>query len=57
MTNDPIMINKDLLAIDALNIMENNRRKPISVLPVLDNDSQFIGLLRLHDLVKAGLSN
>ena len=57
MTKDPIIINKDLLAIDALNIMENNRRKPISVLPVLDNDLQFIGLLRLHDLVKAGLSN
>ena len=57
MTNDPIVINKDLLAIEALNIMENNRRKPISVLPVLDEQSKFIGLLRLHDLVKAGLSD
>ena len=57
MTNDPIVINKDILAIEALNLMENNRKKPISVLPVMDNELNFIGLLRLHDLVKAGLSD
>ena len=56
MTNDPIVISSETLAIDALYIMENNRKKPISVLPVLDDNSKFIGLLRLHDLVQTGLS-
>ena len=35
--------------------MEHKRRKPISVLPVVDGDKQLLGLLRLRDLVQAGL--
>ena len=56
MTKDPIIINSDSLAIDALNLMENNKKKSISVLPVIDDKKKFIGILNLHDLVKAGLS-
>lgn len=55
MTVDPITITSDVLAIDALRMMECNTRKPISVLPVLDNSGELKGLLRLHDLVQAGL--
>ena len=55
MSNDPIIINEEVLAIDALKLMENNRKKSISVLPVLDKDSKFLGLLRLHDLIQSGL--
>ena len=36
--------------------MEHNRRKPISVLPVVDDQGKMQGLLRLHDLVMAGLA-
>ena len=36
--------------------MERNRRKPISVLPVVNSDQEMQGLLRLHDLVQAGLA-
>ncbi len=57
MTNDPITIYDNQLAIEALNLMENNRKKSISVLPVLDSDSNFLGLLRLHDLIQSGLKN
>jgi len=57
MTCDPITVEGDLLLVKALEKMENNRRQqPISVLPVVDLDKHVIGLLRLHDLVQAGLA-
>ena len=56
MTADPITVSADLLAVDALERMEHNRRKPISVLPVVDEEDLLSGLLRLHDLVQAGLA-
>lgn len=39
--------------------MERNRRQAISVLPVVSpqDPSQLVGLLRLHDLVRAGFSS
>jgi len=55
MTADPITITDDLLAVDAIKAMEQNRRKPISLLPVVNTDGLLQGLLRLHDLVQAGL--
>lgn len=51
----PISISTSTLAFDALKIMEE-RENPITVLPVLDG-KKFIGFLRLHDLLKAGLSS
>ena len=36
--------------------MERKRRKPISVLPVVGENNLLLGLLRLHDLVQAGLA-
>jgi arabinose-5-phosphate isomerase len=57
MTRDPVTVDGDLLVVKALERMEHNRRQqPISVLPVVDRDQQVIGLLRLHDLVQAGLA-
>ena len=56
MTPDPITVNADLLAVEAIQRMEHNRRKPISVLPVVDDQDKLHGLLRLHDLVQAGLA-
>ena len=60
MTHDPITIAPSLLASTALELMEHNRRKPISVLPVVEentkNGGRLLGLLRLHDLVQAGLA-
>lgn len=56
MTEDPIVIYDDTLAISALEIMECNKKKSISVLPILDKNKNLIGLLSLHDLIKIGLN-
>ena len=57
-TLDPINAFPSMLAVDALRLMERDSSKPISVLPVVDSpDSLSLsGLLRLHDLVQAGLA-
>jgi len=58
MNTNPITIDKNLLAIDCLRLMEENPKKQITVLPVvkkIKGKSKFEGMLRLHDLVKAGL--
>jgi arabinose-5-phosphate isomerase len=56
MTHDPITVSADLLAVEALQIMECNHRGSISVLLVVNAEGQLQGLLRLHDLVRAGLA-
>jgi arabinose-5-phosphate isomerase len=54
MTRNPISAAPEMLAFDALNIMEN-RPMQISVLPVVDENGAAVGLLRLHDIVRSGL--
>lgn len=54
MTHRPTTANPEMLAFDALNIMEN-RPSQISVLPVVDESGAAVGLLRLHDIVRSGL--
>jgi len=55
MTINPLTVNPDMLAIDALSLMEK-RKKGISVLPVVKKESnQILGLLRLHDIIQLGL--
>ena len=54
MTEDPITINEKIMAIDAIKIMENNSKKSISVAPVMSDSNKLLGLLRMHDLIKAG---
>jgi arabinose-5-phosphate isomerase len=56
MTTDPITVRSDVLVVKALELMENNRRKAISVLPVVGDNKHLMGLLHLHDLVQAGLA-
>ncbi len=53
MTHSPITASPEMLAYDALRLMED-RTSQIAVLPVLD-DGICVGLLRLHDVVKSGL--
>jgi CBS domain-containing protein len=47
------------MAATALDLMERNGKRTISVLPVVDpaDPGRLLGLLRLHDLVQAGLGN
>lgn len=53
MTHQPITASPEMLAFDALQIMEN-RPSQISVLPVVENE-KCVGLLRIHDIVRSGL--
>ena len=55
MTEKPASIHKSARAIEALRMMEEHRPSEISVLPVVDDEGKPVGLLRLHDLVQAGL--
>jgi len=54
MTAGPITITAGTMAIDALHMMED-RPSQIMVLPVVDGDGKAVGILRVHDIVKAGL--
>lgn len=54
MTNSPITINRNQKAVEALNLMEN-REKPISILPVVDDKNIAVGMLRIHDIIRAGI--
>lgn len=53
MTRNPVVATAEMLAFDALRLMENRPRQ-ISVLPVVENE-KCVGLLRLHDIVRSGL--
>jgi arabinose-5-phosphate isomerase len=53
MTANPITSRADDQALIAFELMEK-RKSPISVLPVLDENSYFVGIIRLHDLLKEG---
>lgn len=52
MTSQPQTINNQELAVEGLNRM---RGKKITQLLVVDNDRQYIGVIHIHDLLKAGI--
>ncbi len=54
MNENPITISQNVLAVDGLKLMEEGQR-PFSLLPVVDEQECFVGVLRLHDLFKEGL--
>ena len=57
-TIDPITVTPDVLAVVVLELMEGNPNQAISVLPVMEpgHSKRMAGLLRIHDLVKAGIT-
>jgi len=55
MTKSPKTILDNKLAAEALHIMESNKPRPITVLPVLDKAGHAIGLLHMTDLVHQGV--
>lgn len=54
MSTAPIYVNKMTLAYEAKKVMQKDDRSWINVLPVVEQQ-EVIGLLRLHDLIKAGI--
>ena len=55
MTANPKTITQDKLAAQALHLMESNKPKPITVLPVLAENRKVIGLLHMTALVRQGV--
>jgi arabinose-5-phosphate isomerase len=55
MTKMPRTITPDRLAAEALRIMENNKPRPVTVLPVVDKEFQAIGMIHLTDLLRQGV--
>ena len=54
MTADPVSVGPTLLAYDALQRMED-RPSQISVLAVVDDAGAYVGLIRVHDIIRAGV--
>ena len=52
MTTNPKCIKTRTLAIDALNVMEDNK---ITMIPVVNDNNEPIGMLHLHDIIDAGI--
>jgi arabinose-5-phosphate isomerase len=56
MTPDPKTCSADMLAADALAMMELNRPGPLLMYFIVDDAGRPRGLLHLHDILKAGLT-
>jgi arabinose-5-phosphate isomerase len=52
MSRDPKTIRAETLAVEAVNLMEQNN---ITAAIVLDEDQKLAGIIHLHDLLKAGV--
>lgn len=51
----PSTIRPDLLAISALRMMERRKRGPVTLLIVTDTENRPVGLLHIHDILRAGI--
>ena len=52
MTTQPYVAKQDMLAAEALKIMED---KKINGLIIVDSDNKPIGAMNMHDLLKSGV--
>ncbi len=55
MNSQPTTIGPDMLAVRALRLMEQRAEGPITLLIVVDDDHRPLGLLHIHDVLRAGL--
>lgn len=55
MTRNPIATQRDMLAWDALKLMQKDPKRWIMVLPVIE-DRKVVGLIRMHDIIHAGIT-
>jgi arabinose-5-phosphate isomerase len=55
MTHSPRTIAPDALAVEALHVM-NALERPITTLFVVDTDNRPLGILHIHDLLRAGVA-
>lgn len=55
MTRNPLVISPDKLAAEALHFMEKHEPRPITVLPVVDEQYRAVGMVHITDLLKQGV--
>ncbi len=55
MTRAPETITKERLAASALSLMEKHQPRPITVLPVVDEENIPVGIVHLTDLLRQGV--
>lgn len=56
MTRNPRTVKSDALAVEALDIMLNSASSPITSLVVANDKGVVVGLIRIQELLKAGLA-
>lgn len=55
MTTSARRVEPDKLAWEALQMMEADQKKPVTVLPVVDSTGKVAGIIRMHDIIQSGL--
>lgn len=55
MTGNPLCITADKLATEAISVMEKHKPRPVTVLPVIDENKRPVGLIHITDLMKQGV--
>ena len=57
MCKTPKWIDEDALAALAMQEMEKDKKKLITILPVLEKSRKVVGIIRMHDILQEGLKN
>ena len=52
MPRNPLTIHRDRLASEAIYLMESHQPRPVTVLPVVDDDGQAVGIVHITDVLK-----
>ena len=55
MFTTPLIISADKLAAAALSVMEKHKPRPVTVLPVIDENNFPVGMIHLTDLLRQGV--
>ena len=56
-SKNPITVFPDTLCIDAVKLMEDNRKhRLVTVLPVIDSKGRPVGMIHIHDLIRMGFT-
>lgn len=55
MTQKPRFITPEARALEAMSLMEEDQKHPITILPVLEGGSKVVGVIKMHDIVQSGL--
>ena len=55
MNPNPCSIGPEILAWEAMKLMEADSKKRMMMLPVVDSNHHVLGLLHLHDIIQSGL--